>query len=164
MPRGVAEQSPPLRFALHGMLLRKLAVDWAPPPTELVGKPYDPPSVRIGLSLTPAAGKVFEVELAFALGLDAAHATGYRIEAVQTALCVIEGEGSTGEVERLAAVNGATVLYGALRGQLSSLLGAFPGGTLTLPAIYMAQVWEAQLRTPKPKPPLARRKSGSKAG
>lgn len=40
----------------------------------------------------------------------------------------------------LLAVNGMTILYGLLRGQLSMVSGAFPCGKFTLPAVIMAEI------------------------
>lgn len=44
------------------------------------------------------------------------------------------------EVTYLIRMNGCTILYGILRGQLSVFTGAFPGGQYVLPAVYMEDV------------------------
>ena len=72
---------------------------------------------------------------------------GYEIE------CNILGlfsfvEGTTEEeMQQLIRINGSTVLYGILRGQIATLTGSFPGGKFTLPTVMMheiVQVVEAQ--------------------
>jgi preprotein translocase subunit SecB len=37
-------------------------------------------------------------------------------------------------------LNGATILYGLLRGHLTSILGAFPCGHFVLPSLYMSEI------------------------
>jgi len=42
--------------------------------------------------------------------------------------------------EGLIRVNGGTILYGLLRGQLSAMTGSFPNGPIILPTVNMAEV------------------------
>jgi len=44
------------------------------------------------------------------------------------------------EREYLIRLNGATILYGILRGQVATLSGTFPGGRLLLPTVDMNEV------------------------
>ena len=43
---------------------------------------------------------------------------------------------------QLIAINGGTILYGILRGQIAAFTGAFDGGRFTLPTINMIQIFE----------------------
>ncbi len=42
--------------------------------------------------------------------------------------------------EGLVRVNGGTILYGLLRGQLSTMTGSFPDGPIILPTVNMAEI------------------------
>jgi len=44
------------------------------------------------------------------------------------------------EMQYLIRVNGSTILYGILRGQLSLFTASFPGGQYILPPVYMQDV------------------------
>lgn len=50
-----------------------------------------------------------------------------------------EGTASN-DMEGIVRVNGCTILYGLLRGQLSSVTGAFPSGPYVLPTVNMLEV------------------------
>ncbi len=47
-----------------------------------------------------------------------------------------------GKIEYLVRYNGLTILYGILRGQLSTFTGSFPAGRFILPTIDMRKVIE----------------------
>lgn len=42
--------------------------------------------------------------------------------------------------EGLVRINGGTILYGLLRGQLSAMTGSFPDGPIILPTVNMAEI------------------------
>ena len=44
------------------------------------------------------------------------------------------------EMHYLAILNGSSILYGILRGQLALITGSFPGGKFMLPAVVMEDV------------------------
>jgi hypothetical protein len=44
------------------------------------------------------------------------------------------------EKESLIRVNGLTILYGILRGQIAMCTGSFPGGKITLPTLSMYEI------------------------
>ena len=46
------------------------------------------------------------------------------------------------EMETILRINGSTILYGALRGHVSSMTACFPGGSVLLPTIIMQDVVE----------------------
>ncbi len=45
------------------------------------------------------------------------------------------------DMQYLVRINGATILYGILRGQIAMASGSFPPGKFLLPAVVMPDVW-----------------------
>lgn len=50
---------------------------------------------------------------------------------------------SEDEMQTLIRINGGTILYGILRGEIASLTGSFPSGKVVLPTIHMPEIVEA---------------------
>lgn len=50
------------------------------------------------------------------------------------------------KLEEILLVNGSTILYGALRGLLAGLSGAFSGGQLMLPTVDMVEIVQEMLK------------------
>jgi hypothetical protein len=44
------------------------------------------------------------------------------------------------EIQALVRINGGTILYGIVRGEIAAFTGSFPGGKFVLPAVYMTDV------------------------
>lgn len=73
--------------------------------------------------------------------------SGYELRISIAALLRIESgdEAPTpDDLGYLAALNGATILYGIARGEIAGLTSNFPGGRFVLPTIYMDEVIQAQ--------------------
>lgn len=66
--------------------------------------------------------------------------TGYIVESEVVGFFTFPETMEEEQVQYLARVNGGTILYGILRGQVALLTGSFPGGKYMLPAIYMPDV------------------------
>lgn len=87
--------------------------------------------VKLALRLRPVPGKSgYEVDLTI-------------VGAFQIEQSSDEGPDG-GKIGYLAALNGSTILYGIVRGELTSLTSSFPGGRYLLPAVYMNEVLKAQ--------------------
>lgn len=73
---------------------------------------------------------------------------------------------SEDEMQALIRVNGLTILYGVLRGELASVTGLFPGGRFVLPAVYMpdiiASIEGQRSRKPKKRAAQLAKKRASK--
>lgn len=126
-----------LRFELVAMNSISLSVAWIPRQQDSKNLTY--PMFRIEVEPQEAEGG-FRVIMR--LKIEPSRTAEYSLESCQVLLCRILGDGATEERRKLAAVNGATVLYGALRGQIALMTGSFPGGSILLPAVYMGEIWD----------------------
>ena len=68
--------------------------------------------------------------------------SGYSIQSIISGVFSFPESFPEKDVEYLIRVNGGTILYGILRGELASLTGSFPGGKFVLPTVYMHEVVE----------------------
>lgn len=71
---------------------------------------------------------------------DHAEGMGYAIEAHIIGFFRFEEGTPEEEMQYLVRVNGGTILYGILRGQLAAFTGSFPNGKYMLPSVYMQDV------------------------
>ncbi len=134
-----------LQFQLNGMSTLELSVAFILSPTNDYSAGLSPPMISIRAESVPDHPSQFAVELIVHIAPLGDAAVGYRIVSHTLAGCSIIGDGGApAETRRLAAINSATILYGALRGQLAGMTGNFPGGVLLLPAVYMAEIWRQQ--------------------
>lgn len=76
------------------------------------------------------------------------NAEGYRIEADINGVFRLPPDVSEDESRNLLFVNGGTILFGLLRGQVAMATGSFPGGKLTLPAVHLPEVFDASIKRP----------------
>jgi len=65
---------------------------------------------------------------------------GYEIDARIQGVFSFAEDATEEEMNYLIRVNGATILYGLLRGHIAAMTGAFPGQKLVLPAVYMQEL------------------------
>lgn len=66
--------------------------------------------------------------------------TGLDIDSEIAGFFTFPPETEEEEMQYLVRVNGATILYGILRGQVAMASGSFPGGKFLLPAVVMQDV------------------------
>ena len=127
---------------LNDFALTRLQVDWIAPdvPTaddeSLRGDPaidydvlrhHDNPYsmvLQFRIKIAPSKGQNF----------------GYAIEAEIAGFFDFPKTMTEEQVQYLIRVNGGTILYGILRGQISLFTGPFPGGKFMLPAVCMTDV------------------------
>ncbi|MDK2971622.1 MAG: hypothetical protein PWP23_1377 [Candidatus Sumerlaeota bacterium] len=64
----------------------------------------------------------------------------YRIQAEIMGLFDVTGDATKEKIAGVAALNGASILYGILRSEISSLTANFIRGRALLPAVYMKDV------------------------
>jgi len=69
---------------------------------------------------------------------------GYTISARILGFFDVTGDETPERLGGIAAINGATILYGVLRAEIASITGNFPGGRAILPTVYMQQVLAAK--------------------
>ena len=66
--------------------------------------------------------------------------SGYIIESAIFGIFSFAQEATEREMQVLIRINGATILYGILRGQIAAVTGSFPGKKFVLPAVYMQEI------------------------
>lgn len=66
--------------------------------------------------------------------------SGYVLETEIVGLFKFPEDIEKEKMDYLIRVNGATILYGILRGQLATMTGSFAGGRFTLPTVMMQEV------------------------
>jgi len=130
-------QSSSLR--LEEFLLTKLSLDWQ------VGRcdceetcPYSV-DVDYFLARKEDDDRSFRLQLRVVLRV-ADDCTGLNIDSVIDGFFSFPEGTSEEDMQYLVRVNGATILYGILRGQVAMISGSFPTGKLNLPAIVMHDV------------------------
>lgn len=64
----------------------------------------------------------------------------YSIDSEIAGIFTFTDDATEEEMQYLIRVNGATILYGLLRGEIATVTGAFPEGKYVLPAVYMQEV------------------------
>jgi hypothetical protein len=65
---------------------------------------------------------------------------GYVIDAQAFGTFSFKDEATEDEKQYLIRVNGATILYGLLRGMLATVSGSFPRGKHVLPSVFMQEI------------------------
>lgn len=68
---------------------------------------------------------------------------GYEIDSEMMGFFSFPEDTPREEMEYLIRLNGSTILYGILRGELASVTGMFPHGKFVLPTVMMSDVVEA---------------------
>jgi len=82
----------------------------------------------------------FALNMRVQSGPDGPGKAGYTIVAVMEGFFSFPESVAEDDMQMLVRINGLTILYGILRGQLSMITGVFSGGEFVLPAIYMPDV------------------------
>jgi len=86
---------------------------------------------------------------------------GYEIDATIEGFFTFPEGMPEDNMQTLIRLNGLTILYGILRGEVASVTGLFQGGRFVLPAVYMPDIIES-IESQKPKPPKKRPARASK--
>ena len=103
----------------------------------------------------------FALKMRFQSSPDGRGKVGYTIVAVMEGFFSFPESVAEDDMQMLVRINGLTILYGILRGQLSMITGVFPGGEFVLPAIYMPDV-VTQIESQRKKALRRRQKPPSK--
>jgi preprotein translocase subunit SecB len=101
----------------------------------------DNPFIDYTILRNPKNGRQFAIDMlirAFS-GKDPSK-PGLIIEASLVGFFSFSDDSSEDEMQYLIRINGATILYGLLRGHIISITGAFPYGPFLLPSIYMDEI------------------------
>jgi len=154
---------------LKDFIITRLHVDWQTPthPAEDEGSFSGDLTIDYEVLRNPEAQLSLALEFRVKLTPRDNDAAGYSIESEIVGLFDFPETMSDDQVQYLIRVNGGTILYGILRGQIALFTGSFPGGKYTLPAIYMQDVVrqvEAKRKKPKIKPAAKKKVSGRPAG
>ncbi len=127
---------------LKDFVITRLHVDWLAPATAVA----DAEALRGELAIDydvlrkPGAPYSLALQLRINVAPSKAQKFGYAIEAEIAGFFDFPETIPGKQVQYLTRVNGGTILYGILRGQISLFTGSFPGGKYTLPAVYMPDV------------------------
>jgi preprotein translocase subunit SecB len=125
-------------FQLEEFYLERMRVDWHEPQETVDTK------VNFSFDYDVAAHKSEKGKYRLAFQMTAKSATsapvGYEIDCSIVGIFKIQDGVDPKKVPFLVRVNGCTMLYGILRGQLAGITGSFPGGKFTLPAYMMQDV------------------------
>lgn len=122
--------------------LLQLHVDWAPP-KDGADADLDEPIVGCHYEVLRSKESPREFALEFTVKVLPAPGkpvAGYVIDAKIVGFFSFPESMDEEQMQQLIRINGGTILYGILRGQLSAFTGAFPGGQFILPAVYMQEV------------------------
>lgn len=128
-----------LKLQLEEFFLTRLQVAWhSPPKSQQVDSElsfgYDvarhkSDSNRFRLTLTVRTSPK-----------EKAPSAGYEMECQIVGLFAFVPDVPEAEMQMLIRINGCTILYGILRGQIASVTGSFVGGKFNLPTVMMDEV------------------------
>lgn len=130
-----------LRMQLEEFFLTSLKVVWhAPPKTQEVNT-----GLRFGYSVGRHKSNKRSFRFEFTVRAeppDAKTPVGYEIDSTIIGLFTFVDGVSEDEMQQLIRINGGTVLYGILRGEIAGITGSFPGGKFNLPMVMMHEIVE----------------------
>lgn len=131
----------PEMLQLRNFDLIKLHVDWTP----LDGREYiedhfqGVTSFDYEVLRRNDAPTIFALKLEYGLKPKSGKA-GYAIEAEIVGFFEFAESTEEDKMQYLIRVNGGTILYGILRGEVAAFTGSFPGGKFVMPSVYMQEV------------------------
>ncbi len=128
---------------LDHFMLTRLQINWVDPDPGREGTPLPPPVCGYDYEAFRNNDNPRQFALKFLLSAspDASRrAGGYSIESEIVGFFTFPESMPENDMQYLVRVNGCTILYGVLRGQLSAFTGVFPGGQFILPAVDMREV------------------------
>lgn len=127
---------------LKDFVITRLHVDWHEP-----GTPLPVSSLRQQISFDydvlrkKDAPRSFVLRLRMRLGSNTSKSkAGYEITSEIMGLFEFPDTMDDKQMNGLVRINGGTILYGVLRGELAAFTGSFPGGKFILPAVCMQDV------------------------
>lgn len=127
---------------LNDFTITRLLVDWIAPDVPAANE--EPLSAELVIDYdvlrNPDAPYSMALQFRIKLAPHKGKKIGYIIEAEIVGFFDFPETMSEEQVQYLIRVNGGTILYGILRGQISLFTGSFPGGKFMLPAVYMPDV------------------------
>ena len=129
------------RLQLQEFVLTNLNVKWHEPPTSREAKM----AFRFGYDVARHKSDKRRFRLQFTVRAEPADKkvpVGYEIESTIVGLFEFVDGMSEGEMQALIRINGGTILYGILRGQIAAFTGSFPGGKFSLPTVMMHEIVE----------------------
>ena len=155
---------------LKDFFITRLHVDWHEP----TGGARHIPHFDSGVSFDYDVLRKKDALRSFALRLrvrlepkPAKSKAGYEIDSEIMGLFDFPESMEEQQMQALVRINGGTILYGILRGQIAAFTGSFPGGKLSLPAVYMqdivAGVEKRKQAQQKKKRPVSREKAKPKS-
>ena len=128
---------------LKDFVITRLHVDWHEPDKPTAESPEFTGSMGFDyevLRRTDTA-RFFALRFQFKLTPEVKKTkTGYEIEAEIVGFFDFPGTMTEDKMQALVRINGATILYGILRGEIAAFTGSFPGGKFMLPAVYMQDI------------------------
>lgn len=120
---------------LDEFLLRKLNIEW------LDGKPQDEAMYSLGFHFDVKSNSENKNNFLLSLSVNfipVDNQYGLKVETIIDGFFTLSEEFTTpGKKEYTLLVNGATILYGILRGQVAMISGSFPKGKMKLPTVMM---------------------------
>jgi len=129
---------------LEEFFLTKLHVDFYPAESPAPGERAEAPAelaIDYEVQRHPLKDGVFALVLkVVSRPKDEASPSGYGIDTEILGVFSFPGGVPEDDMQTLIRVNGATILYGILRGEIASCTGSFPAGKFTLPTVYMPDI------------------------
>ena len=127
---------------LKDFCIKHLHVDWFFSEEMPKKVPKENPFIDYVILRNPENSHEFSMTLTIEAISDKEPKVGsFLVKATLMGLFTFTKESKEEEMQYLIRVNGATILYGLLRGHLATITGAFPkGGKYILPSIYMQEI------------------------
>lgn len=154
---------------LKDFLITRLHVDWKSPtqPAKNEESFRDNLTVDYDVLRNPETQHLFALEFRVRVAPKNRDGAGYSIEAEIVGFFDFPETMEEEKIQYLVRVNGGTILYGILRGQIALITGSFAGGKYTLPTVFMTDVVkqvEATRARPKAKHWAKRQVSAKNVG
>ncbi len=132
---------------LRDYTITRLRVDWSEPggakgvpSTDMLGNEGQ---IKVGYNVmrNRENDRSFALEFSCVTGpADTKTDAGYIVDAKIVGFFDFPADASEEAMQRMIRVNGTTILYGVLRGHVSSVTGAFPAGKHVLPTVNMLEM------------------------
>jgi preprotein translocase subunit SecB len=124
---------------LNDFWMTKLHIDWAE--KAAAGRDPQNPYINYNVRQNPKDKRQLALDLFIRVCSKGAEASGgYLIEAALIGIFTFSPEATDDEIQTLIRINGGTILYGVLRGIISSATGSFAGEKYTLPTVYFHEL------------------------
>ncbi len=126
---------------LNDFAVTRLLIDWHQPSRDAAGNPHFSGGMAFDYNVLRRkdAPHSFALQFKFTLVPEEVK-EGYEIEAAITGLFDFPPSMEESKMQSLIRINGCTILYGILRGEIATFTGSFPGGKFLLPTVFMQEV------------------------